>query len=101
MEGTGEHCKLVSCKMVEQLLRSFMWKPRRAVPLGVSWLQCHSLLQKNTKAELMSTAFAANLFNPMHYWGALIFMMFRVGDRENTLPWPTLTVPQPLTVTAM
>lgn len=57
VEGDGEHCELVSCKMVEQLLRSFMWKPRRAVPLGVSELRCHSLLQTNTEGSTHECCF--------------------------------------------
>lgn len=78
MEGDGEQCELVSCKMVKQLLWSFMWKPRRAVPLGVTWLQSHSLLQKTLKAELLAVAFAANLFD-------FIFTMLGVGHQEKTL----------------
>lgn len=55
--------------MGEQLLWSFMWEPRRAVPLGGTWLHCHIFLQEKKQAEKaeLAVAFAANLSNPVHY----------------------------------
>lgn len=79
VEGDGEHCELVSCKMVEQLLWSFMWKPRRAVPLGVSGATVYC--RQTLKAQLTSAAFAANLSHPVHYCR---YYFMSETPRENT-----------------